>query len=156
MSQNTEPLPAMPAPFAQSQFQGLRARRFVAHMLDWFLILIAFTLAILAAVVLAVMSLGILAPLVALMSVSVVAFVYFVLFTGTGSGATPGMRFMGLELRDIGGGPPVMLQAGIRALLYFITWFLFAGLLFVWILFDARGRAVHDILTSSVVVRRRV
>jgi uncharacterized RDD family membrane protein YckC len=155
MSQNTEPLPAVPAPFAQSQFQGLRARRFVAHMLDWFLILIAFALALLAGAVLAVLSLGLLAPLV-FVSASVVAFVYFVLFTGTGSGATPGMRFMGLELRDIGGGPPIMLQAGIRALLYFVTWFLSAGLLFVWILFDARSRAVHDILTSSVVVRRRV
>lgn len=154
MSQNAEPLPVMPAPFVESQFQGLRARRFVAHMLDWLLILIAFALALLAGAVLAVLSLGLLAPLV-FVSASVVAFVYFVLFTGTRSGATPGMRFMGLELHDIGGGPPIMLQACVRGLLYFVTWAMTGGLLFLWILFDARGRAVHDILTSSVVVRRR-
>ncbi|MBM3542312.1 MAG: RDD family protein [Alphaproteobacteria bacterium] len=154
MSQNTQPLPAMPAPFVEAQFQGLRARRFVAHMLDWFLLLIAFALAVLAGVVLTVLSLGLLAPFV-FVSLQILGFLYFVLFTGTGSGATPGMRAFDLELRDIGGGSPIMLQACIRALLYFVTWAMTGGLLFVWMLFDARGRAVHDILTSSVVVRRR-
>ncbi len=154
MSQNTQPLPVMPAPFVESQFQGLRARRFVAHMLDWFLLLIVFVLAFLAGTVLAVLSLGLLAPFV-FVSLPILGFLYFVLFTGIASGATPGMRVMGLELRDVAGDRPAMLQACIRALLYFVTWVMTGGLLFVWVLFDARGRAVHDILTSSVVVRRR-
>lgn len=154
MSQNTRPLPAMPAPFVESQFQGVRARRFVAHMVDWFLLLFVFTLTFLAGVVLTVLSFGLLAPFV-FASLPVIGFIYFVLFTGAAAGATPGMKLMGLELRDISGEPPVMLQAGIRTLLYFVTWAVTAGLLLVWMFFDARGRGLHDILTSSVVVRRR-
>jgi uncharacterized RDD family membrane protein YckC len=154
MTNTSEPLPAMPAPFVESQFQGLRARHFVAHMVDWFFLLFVFILAFLVGVVLTVLSFGLLAPFV-FVSLPVIGFIYFVLFTGFAAGATPGMKLMGLELRDISGGPAMMLQAGIRTVLYFVTWFLSAGLLFVWVLFDARGRAVHDILTSSVVVRRR-
>lgn len=158
MSMPPEPIPASldddAPPFGEAQFRGVTARRFAAHMLDWFFLLFFIAMAALAIGTLAVLSFGLLAPPMMVATV-VLPFLYFTVFTGGHSSATPGMRLVGVELRDISGMRPDRLQAGVRAFLYFVTWGMTCGLLFLWVAFDARGRALHDVLTSSVVVRRR-
>ena len=141
-------------PFGEAQFRGVTTRRFVAHMLDWFFLLFFIAMATLAIGTLAVLSFGLLAPPMMVATV-LLPFLYFVVFTGGRFSATPGMRLVGIELRDISGMRPDWLQAGVRAFLYFVTWGMTGGLLFLWVVFNARGRALHDVLTSSVVVRRR-
>lgn len=141
-------------PFVEAQFRGVTARRFAAHMLDWFFLLFFIAMATLAILGMTVLTFGLIALPVGAATLFL-PFLYFTLGTGGPSSATPGMRLLGVELRDISGVRPDRLQAGVRAFLYFVTWGMTCGLLFLWVAFDARGRALHDVLTSSVVVRRR-
>jgi uncharacterized RDD family membrane protein YckC len=82
---------------------------------------------------------------------SVVGGAYFVLFWST-SGRTPGMRLLGLRVRTAAGGPPSVGRSLVRLVGLALSVIpMFLG--FVPALFDARRRALDDMLAGTVVVR---
>ena len=74
--------------------------------------------------------------------------------TETETSATPGMRLMGIELRDSRGGRPDLLQAAVRVVIFLASNAILPILICAIALFDLRRRTLHDMLTSTVVVRR--
>jgi uncharacterized RDD family membrane protein YckC len=141
------------APFVESQFDGVLSRRFVGHMADWLILLLFTLLAGFVSAALSIVTFGLLSVPLAL-AWALLPFAYFTYFTGGPASATPGMRMMGVELRDISGTRPNFVQTGIRTFLFMVSMSVFAPII-LWVFFNPRRRAVHDILTSSVVVRRR-
>ena len=84
--------------------------------------------------------------------VCILAVAYSGLFGFLWDGCTPGRKFVGIRLVDKTGLPPRPARAMIRAILAWFSFvFFFAGF---WLaLFDRRGQALHDKLTSTFVVR---
>lgn len=147
-----EILPPPGAPvFGIERFEGVLSRRIFAFLIDAFLILLLLIPFAVLSLFLTIFTLGLLAlPVVW----GVMAFFYFTLFTGGAKSATPGMRLMDVELRDLRGGRPDMLQAGVRALAYLASNTVLPVIICAIALFDLRRRTLHDMLTSTVVVRR--
>ncbi len=83
---------------------------------------------------------------------TIVSLAYFPWFWAR-SGATPGMRMMGLRVvRDLDGGPISAGQALLRLVGYWISGLvLYLG--YVWILFDKRRRGWHDLIAGTVVIK---
>ena len=139
-------------PFADpAWFRGILWRRVLAFLLDS---LIVYSLCFVAAFVLALMNvitLGITAvPVLGL--AAVVPVIYFAAFTGGPRSATPGMRALGLELRTQFGARPGYPQATLRVVLYYATLAFLSPLVLVIVFFNRRRRALHDILSGTVVV----
>jgi uncharacterized RDD family membrane protein YckC len=69
------------------------------------------------------------------------------------TGATPGMRAMGLKVvRDADGGPISSGQAILRLVGYWISGAVFY-LGYIWILVDKRRRGWHDLIAGTVVIK---
>jgi uncharacterized RDD family membrane protein YckC len=69
------------------------------------------------------------------------------------TGATPGMRAMGLKVvRDADGGPISTGQAILRLVGYWISGAVFY-LGYIWILVDKRRRGWHDLIAGTVVIK---
>jgi uncharacterized RDD family membrane protein YckC len=87
-------------------------------------------------------------------AVLVVTLAYFPYFWSR-SGQTPGMKMFGLRVvRDSDGGPISSGQAVLRLLGYYVSGLVFY-LGYIWIFFDKRKRGWHDLIASTVVVKRR-
>lgn len=138
------------AAFGIDRFEGVLIRRMAAFMVDCVLIAILTVPFVIFSFALAVFTFGFLAVPVG----GVLMFFYFTLFTAGAKSATPGMRLMGIELRDARGGRPDLLQAAIRTLIYMATNAMLPVIICAIALFDLRRRTLHDMLTSTVVVRR--
>ncbi|WEN14011.1 RDD family protein [Rhodanobacter sp. AS-Z3] len=78
--------------------------------------------------------------------------VYFWLLHASDWHATPGKLLLGIEVRAAGARSASLGLMGLRSLYALLT-LLSCGLGYLWMLCD-RGRALHDRLGSSVVVRR--
>lgn len=132
---------------------GVASRRVCAWLID------ALAIAVIAGVlwvVLAtfgVLTLGLGLPLLGLLPV--VPLAYHVGFVAAPGSATPGQALMGLTVRrDEDLGPPSLAQAALFTLGLYVT--LAAGV--VWLavaLFTLRRRALHDLVSGVVVVRKR-
>jgi uncharacterized RDD family membrane protein YckC len=81
-------------------------------------------------------------------------FLYYVGFTAGTRSATPGMRMLGIELRTASGGRPDFLQAFLRLTVYYVLVALLTPLILLVALFNAQRRAVHDMVSETVVVNR--
>ena len=146
-----EILPPAGAPvFGIERFEGVLSRRIIAFILDCILIAILLIPFLIFSLALAILTFGLLVVPVG----GVLTFFYFMLFTGGSKSATPGMRLLGIELRDARGGRPDLLQAGIRVLVFMATNTILPVIICAVALFDLRRRTLHDRLTSTVVVRR--
>lgn len=146
-----EILPPFGAPvFGVERFEGVLSRRIFAFILDCFLIALLTIPFVLFSLFLAIFTFGLLIVPVG----GVLTFFYFTLFTGGTKSATPGMRLMGIELRDLRGGRPDLLQAGVRTLVFMASNTVLPVIICAVALFDLRRRTIHDMLTSTVVVRR--
>ena len=146
-----EILPSPGAPvFGIERFEGVLSRRILAFILDCILIAVLTIPFLVFSLFLAVLTFG----LVVIPISGVLTFFYFTLFTGGAKSATLGMRLMGIELRDSRGGRPDLLQAGIRTLVFMATNAILPVIICAVALFDLRRRTIHDMLTSTVVVRR--
>jgi uncharacterized RDD family membrane protein YckC len=78
---------------------------------------------------------------------------YYTGFIG-GTGATPGQRMLGLEVRQEAGlQPPTLAQGLVFALMLGLS-FVFAGLPFLLVLAGPGHRAAHDMLSGLVILRR--
>jgi len=138
------------AVFGIERFEGVLFRRIIAFLVDCVLIAILMIPFLVFTLLLAILTFGLLVIPVG----GVLTFFYFMLFTGGAKSATPGMRLMGIELRDARGGRPDLLQAGIRTLVFMASNAVLPVIICAIALFDLRRRTLHDMLTSTVVVRR--
>jgi uncharacterized RDD family membrane protein YckC len=85
--------------------------------------------------------------------VLVVSLGYFPYFWSR-SGATPGMRMLGLKVvRDKDGGPISTGQAVLRLIGYWVSSLVFY-LGYIWIFIDKRRRGWHDLIAGTVVVKQ--
>jgi uncharacterized RDD family membrane protein YckC len=83
-----------------------------------------------------------------------VALIYVALTLGGPTGATPGMRAMGVTMRMANGGRPDILIAGMHALLFWFSVSLLTPLVLAVSLFNAEKRLLHDLILGTVVVNR--
>jgi uncharacterized RDD family membrane protein YckC len=128
-------------------------KRILAHLVDS-AILLAVMLPLGALLVLtAVATLGLLALPFAFAFLGL-RFLYYVGFTAGGRSATPGMRMLGIELRTAAGGRPDFLQAFLRLTVYYVLIGLLTPLILLAAFFNAQRRALHDLVSETVVVNR--
>ena len=138
----------LPQNLPASAFDGVRTRRIMAVAID---LLIVGTLITLAAVVLALPTLGLsLFFLPALFPV--VAFFYNGFSVSGRNMATPGMRLLDLEIGQVNGARVPFINAAVHAVLFYFSWS-FPPVFLVSLLSDDK-RCLHDILAGVIVTRR--
>ncbi len=145
----TPPLPSA----APDLFAGLVVRRCFAYLVDVIAIALLGLGLGFALSVIGVLSFGLLSPL-AVIIMALWPLTYHSFFIAA-RGATPGMRLFDLELRDWSGKPVELVQSIFLVVLFYVSIGLTAWLILVVVLFNARGRALHDILAGTLVIRRR-
>lgn len=134
-------------------YAGVVWRRCLAYLVDVFVIaLLGLALAFVLSIA-GFLTFGLLSPL-AVVVMALWPLLYHSYFLATG-GATPGMRLFDLELRDWSGKALEPAQAILVVLLFYVSIALTAWLILVLVLFTDRNRALHDILASTLVVRRQ-
>ncbi|MGB0926767.1 MAG: RDD family protein [Pikeienuella sp.] len=143
-----DPLSGPPNPDTDPQFyDGVPAKRLLAFAID---VVAVWGVAI----VISVLTLGIgfflFAPLVFVIDV-----VYRVITIGNKS-ATPGMRVMGIELRDARGDRLTIGQAALHTALFYVAMaFVIIQLISVLLMAGSRyGRGVHDMPFSTTMINR--
>lgn len=131
---------------------GIRSRRVLAFLIDAATILFLMLVAVLVIALLGVFTLGLgwfLFPLVW----PVVALLYEVLTKGGPASATPGMRFMGIELRTLSGERLDYPLALLHSLGFWFSVTLLTPLILLVGLFTRRKQLLHDLLLGTVAVR---
>lgn len=143
-----------PMPSAAPQlYSGVVLRRCIAYLIDVLIIAVLGLCLGFALSIVGVLSFGLLSPLVVVV-MALWPLLYHSFFVAT-RGATPGMSLLGLELRDWSGKPIEPAQAVLVVLLFYVTISLTAWLVLLVVLFNDRGRALHDILANTLMVRQR-
>ncbi len=133
-------------------YEGVRTRRVFAFLIDVAAILSLMLLASMVIAVLGVFTFGLgwfLFPLVW----PVVAVLYEVLTKGGPASATPGMRFLSIELRTAGGERLNYPIALLHSLGFWFSLTLLTPVILVVSLFTPRKRLLHDLLLGTVAVR---
>ena len=133
---------------------GVTMRRLVAYLVD---ILIMAPVVAVAAVVfwmLGVLTFGLLTPLLAVMLIAA-PFCYHTLLIGGTASATFGMRLFGLQVRRLDGGRPDHILAALLTAAFYISVAFTGWLIMLVVLFNMRGRALHDFLCGTVVIDTR-
>ena len=135
-------------------FESVLARRVIAFFVD--VLVIAVPLALLAVFILAfgVITLGLGWFLFLLFTpISVIwALFYYGLTLGGPSGATIGMRMVGIEMRTWYGGEMYFLLGAVHALAFWLTVSLLTPFILLVGLFNDRRRLLHDMLLGTVVI----
>ncbi len=133
-------------------YDGLLSRRIFAYLIDIFLIFWLVIAAKIGVAIFSILSFFLLTPLL----VTLLALIPLAYHTFTISGsraATPGMRLMGLIVRDYATGQrPTMLQALITTILFYTTTAGTGGIILFWPLFHTQRRTIHDILANTIVL----
>jgi uncharacterized RDD family membrane protein YckC len=140
---------AGPVGLPAGALSGVRTRRMIAICFDLiFVSIVSFGLWLALLVMTLGLSLVILPPLFPF-----VAFFYNGISVSGRSMATPGMRLLGLQMRNNATGAPVgFLAAAVHAVLFYLSW-MFPPV-FLWSLFAADKRCLHDIFADVIVIRR--
>ena len=134
------------------RYEGVRSRRILAFLIDVSVILFLMLVASLVIAVLGVFTLGLgwfLFPLVW----PVVAILYEVLTKGGPASATPGMRFMGVELRTLAGERLNYPLALLHSLGFWFSVTLLTPFILLVSLFSSRKQLLHDLALSTAAVR---
>jgi uncharacterized RDD family membrane protein YckC len=139
---------AAPPRIPRAALEGVRARRVIAVCLDF---VIVSTLSAVIFIGLLFLSFGMTAILLPPIF-PLVAFFYNGLTVSGWRMATPGMRFMDLEMRTITGERTPFINAAAHAVLFYVTTLLPPLLLLSFITSDKR--CLHDILAEVIVLRR--
>jgi uncharacterized RDD family membrane protein YckC len=137
------------------RFEGVRTRRLFAFLIDAAVILFLMIVAYIVLAILGIFTLG-LAWLLFPAVWPVVAILYAVLTLGGPSSATPGMRFMGIEIRTIRG---ERLNHGLALLHALGFWFsvtILTPLILLVALFTERKQLLHDLVLGTVAIRSTV
>jgi uncharacterized RDD family membrane protein YckC len=128
-------------------------RRLFAHLIDTALVALVMAPVLIAMLLTAVVTLGLIAiPMV--VAFTFVRAVYYIIYTGGAKSATPGMRLLGIELRGIDGRRPGYLQSALRTLLYYALLGVLTPLVLIVIPLNRQRRGLHDFLSGTVVVNR--
>jgi len=131
-------------------FTSLISKRMAAFAVDWLILAFVSTGLFMVLAVLAVLTLGLIWPLVGVV-IPAVWLAYFTLTVGGPTSATPGMRWIGIEVRTWDGTRPGYVQAALQSLVFYATWTVTVFLLLVP-LFNRRRRCLHDYLIGTVVI----
>jgi len=155
----TDPDPAGPAPGVD--FAGYGAR-LIAYFLDGLLLGVAIVAmwVVLTAILVGSASDGQVGTAGALVSAMIaiasilLSLLYFPYFWQK-SGRTPGMRIFGIRVvRDRDGGPVTWGSAILRYIGFFIDTIVFGiPIGYLWVFFDKRRRAWHDLIGGTVVIK---
>ena len=147
-SQPMRPVPGR-AGLPQGALDGVRSRRMMAVCLDLVVVsILSFGLWFALLILTFGLSLVLLPPLFPF-----VAFFYNGLTVSGRGMATPGMRFMDLEMRtNRVGGQVGFLAAALHAVLFYFSWTF--PPVFLWSLFSDDKRCLHDIFADVIVLRR--
>jgi len=132
-------------------YEGVALRRVIAYALDVLVLAVLGALLGIALWFLTLLTFGLFGPVAALAG-ALLPFAYHTFFIGR-NGATPGMAWLGLEVRTWAGDPPDFIRAGIMTALFYATVFPTAGLILLVVLLDDRSRTLHDMLSGCQVVR---
>jgi uncharacterized RDD family membrane protein YckC len=133
-------------------YDGVRTRRIFAFLFDAVIVFFLMILAYIVITILGVLTLGLgflLLPAVW----PLVAILYAVLTVGGPISATPGMRFMGIEIRTVPGGRPDYLLALLHALGFWFSVAVLTPLILLVALFTERKQLLHDLVLSTIAVR---
>jgi len=142
-----------PDPLADPDlYEAVLRRRFWAWVIDQVCIIALIVAAIFLVVVTTAISFGLL-TLPGLLIVVLIPFGYHGAFVLAARGTTFGMMCMHLVVRSRGGGEPETLQAFIRFVLFYASVSFLTPLILLLALFSDSRRALHDLLTDTVVVR---
>lgn len=154
---SSSPLPWHGEPPSPSQapylYGGTVLRRSLGYLVDVCVIAVLGLCLGFALSIVGLLSFGLLSPL-AIIVMALWPLAYHSFFIAR-AGATPGMRLFGVELRDWSGRPVEPFQAILVVLLFYVSVSLTAWLVLIVVLLNDRGRALHDILASTLVVRRQ-
>ena len=143
---------AMPMVADEDFIEGVLTRRCLAWLIDFALIAVLVSALWLALLLFGLLTLGL--GFAAMAALPAVPFLYHVLSLLRASSATPGQTAVGLTVRrDADLGPPDPIQALIFTAVFYVT-MLTSGLLLLFALFTVRHRALHDLTSGLVVVRR--
>jgi uncharacterized RDD family membrane protein YckC len=134
------------------RYAGVRTRRIFAFLIDAAVVLFLMLVAYLVILILGIFTLGLLWLLLPAVW-PVLAILYSVLSVGGANSATPGMRFMGIEVRTLRG---ERLDYGL-ALLHALGFWFSIGFLTPFVLlvalFTERKQLLHDLVLGTVAVR---
>jgi uncharacterized RDD family membrane protein YckC len=135
-------------------YDGVTMRRLLAYLVD--LLVIAPTVAVVAVIfwLLGVLTFGLLMPLLGVMLLAV-PFCYHTALIGGTESATLGMRLFGLQVRRLDGGRPDHVLAALLTAAFYISVGFTGWLILLVVVFNARGRALHDFLCGTVVINTR-
>ena len=136
---------------APELYDGVLWRRALAFLVDLFLLGFVYLAIGFLAMLATALTFGALAPLQAavmalLPSIYAAATIHWF-------GATPGMRALGLAVRDWRGRACGLAQGFLMAVVFYASFGLTSGLILLVPLFSDRRRTVHDMLAATVVVR---
>ncbi|MEM8814161.1 MAG: RDD family protein [Pseudomonadota bacterium] len=132
-------------------FEDVRRRRVFAYLIDLVLVSILVIIAAAVVAVVGVLTLG-LGWLLYGILVPGTALLYIAFTLGSSAAATPGMRFMGLQLRLWYGPKPYMLLAVMHAILFYAFNLILTPFIVLVSLFNERKRLLHDIVLGTVVI----
>jgi len=133
-------------------YEGIRIRRSFAFLID---VAVVFFLMVLAYVVIGVVGIFTLGLLWFLLPAvwPVVAILYSVLTLGGANSATPGMRFMGIEMRTVRGERMYYGLALLHVLGFWFSVAILTPLILIVALFTERKQLLHDLILGTVAVR---
>jgi uncharacterized RDD family membrane protein YckC len=143
---------------APGVFYAGNGARFIAYVVDAFILGAIFTVVFLVFTVIAAAAasndnsaIAGLAVTIAVVGAFLVYLIYLPWFWAHG-GQTPGMKVMHVRVvRENDGGPLTLGQAFLRLIGFWVSGAVFY-LGFIWILFDARRQGWHDKIAGTVVI----
>ena len=130
---------------------GVILRRIFAYLIDVIILTaVSYALATLLVILTLGLALFIIGGLILVMAVS-----YHTFFIGR-NGATPGMSFLGLEVRDYySGRKPSYGQAFITTAAFYLSVVVTLWIVLLVPVFTKHNRTLHDILSGTILLRRQ-
>jgi len=138
-------------------YLGVTPRRIYAYCLDLVVVAVLWLMALVAALILGTLSLGVLWPLLAAL-LGLVPLLYHTLTIASRRSATFGMRIAGLRVMSVlpgagaSAGRPSLWQALVQTAAFYVSLALTGSLILLVALFNPRRRTLHDYLAGTVVV----
>ncbi len=134
-------------------YHGTLMRRSLGYSMDVIAIALISLVLLFPAIVLGLVSFGLLfGPL--MLVFAVIPLAYHTVLIGRPSSATLGMRFMGVEVRMMNGKRPDFLQAALMTIAFYVSVGLTTWLILIVALFNRHKRTLHDMLAGTLVVNR--
>ena len=135
-------------------YDGIRLKRVLAYAVDVICIFLIGIVASTVAVLMGIITLGLLTPILAL-GLAMIPLAYHTLTIGSHWHATIGMRLFNIEVCLKNGDYPDYVTAFFHAGIFYLTVAITSSLVLLLSLFNPRGSLLHDYLTNSIVRQQR-